>query len=290
MTTPNSEGMHVPAGLPACERRQVVHTALERHARRRARRFKGGARRQFHGWAESYDRSPLNALLFRPSYLALMEEIALWRRNRGLDSPPSEGDDVDGCREPSFASHVERREIPAAGGTRDGPFTLLDVGCGTGSFASMLARSPWPVRITALDYVQTMCRSTRDKLREHEHTDIINGDSEHLPFPARTFDVVTCSHSFHHYPHQRAVIGEMFRVLRSGGLLVLIDGFRDNVIGWTVYDVVVSRLEKNVFHAPWSLVRRYMLEAGFSPIRQRKINVLLPALVTAAEVPPASVA
>lgn len=237
----------------------------DRQTRRRARRFKGGARRQFHGWAETYDRSPLNALLFRPSYLALMEEVAAWRRDRRVEATtPREG-----------------------GGSRDLPddaFDLLDVGCGTGSFAAILAQSPWPARITALDYVETMCRSARAKLEERQDAEVVNADSEHLPFPSHSFDLVTCSNSFHHYPHQRAVIDEMFRVLRPGGQLVLIDGFRDNAIGWTVYDVIVSRLEKNVFHAPWSLVRQYMLEAGFRSVRQRKINLLLPALVTTARV------
>lgn len=219
------------------------------HAESRSRDFKHRAQGLFHRWSESYDRSLLNFLVFRPAYMALLEEIAAWRVGRPA------------------------RDL----------FHLLDIGCGTGSFAAMVRSSPWPVDVTALDFVASMCRLAREKLEgtpAAELVHIVNGDSEHLPFPSGSFDVVTCSNSFHHYPHQDAVVCEMRRVLRPGGKLILIDGFRDNAIGWFVFDVVVQRVERNVHHAPWSLVRRLFQQAGFTDIRHRKINLLAPLLVT----------
>ena len=71
-------------------------------------------------------------------------------------------------------------------------------------------------------------------------------------------------------------------VIRPGGQLILIDGFRDNVIGWIVFDVGVSLAEGGVHHAPWSSVRTMMLDAGFASVRQRKLNVLAPLLVSIA--------
>lgn len=108
------------------------------------------------------------------------------------------------------------------------------------------------------------------------------GDSERLPFADESFDVVTCCNSFHHYPHQAAVIRGFQRVLRPGGLLVLVDGFRDNVIGWLVFDVGVALAEGKVHHAAWSDVRGMIQAAGFSTLRQRKLNVLAPLLVSVA--------
>lgn len=219
------------------------------HAESRARDFKHRAQGLFHRWSESYDRSLLNFFVFRPAYLALLEEIAAWRASR-----------------------------PAGD-----PFQLLDIGCGTGSFAAIVRSSPWPADVTAMDYVPSMCRLAREKLDRTlaaELVHVVNGDSEHLPFPAGSFDVLTCSNSFHHYPHQDAVVREMRRVLRPGGKLVLIDGFRDNVIGWFAFDFIVQRIERNVHHAPWSLVRQLFEQAGFTDIRHRKINLLAPLLVT----------
>jgi ubiquinone/menaquinone biosynthesis C-methylase UbiE len=114
----------------------------------------------------------------------------------------------------------------------------------------------------------------------HDRNRFTAADSEHLPFADASFDVITCSNSFHHYPHQEAVVCEMRRVLRPGGRLMLIDGFRDNVIGWFVFDVIIAAVEKQVYHAPWSTIDRYFREAGFRDIHRRKLNFWFPLLLT----------
>jgi hypothetical protein len=61
---------------------------------------------------------------------------------------------------------------------------------------------------------------------------------------------------------------------------MVIDGFRDNVIGWVTYDVIIDRVEKGVQHATWSQMHDYFERAGFSDIRHRKSNILFPLLLT----------
>jgi len=51
----------------------------------------------------------------------------------------------------------------------------------------------------------------------------ICGDCEMLPFEAETFDVITCSMSFHHYPHPADFFRSCERVLRPGGRLIIRD-------------------------------------------------------------------
>lgn len=209
--------------------------------------MKERAREEFEAWAGTYDRSLLNRLLFRPSYLMFLEELQAWR------------------------------------GDRDEPFDLLDVGCATGTFNAMLAATSIPARMVGLDYSPAMCREAAGKARRTGVVDrvrYVTADSEFLPFADASFDVVTCSNSFHHYPDQQKVIHAFRRVLRPGGRLMLIDGFRDNVVGWVVFDVIVTAVEKEVFHAPWSTIHDYCVRAGFREIRRRKFNFLAPALLT----------
>ncbi|MBN1344234.1 MAG: methyltransferase domain-containing protein [Phycisphaerae bacterium] len=209
--------------------------------------MKAQAREEFNAWAESYDQHYLNHFLFRPSYRVFMEELYRWR----------------GC---------------------DGPlYDMLDVGCGSGTLVSLIAATDLPLRrLVALDYAEQMCRVAREKARKHEcdHILYVNADSEHLPFPDESFDVITCSNSFHHYPHQQEVIVEMRRILRPQGRLMLIDGFRDNVVGWFVFDVCIGAVEKHVHHVPWSTVNRFFREAGFRQVTHRKFNWWFPGLLT----------
>ncbi len=210
------------------------------------------ARAQFEKWAHSYDRSWLNELIFFPSVRACREEITRWQAARG-----------------------------------DQPFRVLDVGCGTGSLLALLAGDPRAELLVGLDYAEAMVRRAAEKFSQSEHAGklhAVRGDSERLPFPDQTFDVVTCCNSLHHYPHQARAIRGFRRVMRPGGLLVLIDGFRDNVIGWVVFDVGVALVEKHVHHASWSELRGMIQDAGFVDLHQRKKNVLAPLLVNAARV------
>lgn len=208
------------------------------------------ARAQFDKWALSYDRSRLNELVFFPTVRACQEEILRWHLTRG-----------------------------------GRPFRLLDVGCGTGTLVNRLAALPAAELLVGLDYSPVMVRHLAHKIAASPHAARLHavvGDSERLPFADASFDVVTCCNSFHHYPHQAAVIRAFHRVLRPGGALVLIDGFRDNVIGWIVFDVGVALAEGRVRHAAWSDVRNMTRAAGFATLRQRKLNILAPLLVTVA--------
>lgn len=208
------------------------------------------ARDHFDKWAAYYDRSWLNELAFLPALRVCQEEITRWQ--------------------------VQRRHAP---------YRLLDVGCGTGTFIQWMAHDPAAELLVGLDYSASMLRRCREKLDSSPLAGklrTVQADSERLPFADESFDVITCCHSFHHYPQQAEVIRGFHRVLRRGGLLVIVDGFRDNVVGWVVFDVAVAWVEKQVHHAPWSQVRDMIRGAGFALLRQRKTGVLAPLLVTVA--------
>jgi ubiquinone/menaquinone biosynthesis C-methylase UbiE len=224
--------------------------ALDKTLRARSEQMKSTAMGEFEAWAASYDASPLHRFLFQPAYRMVLEEIYRWRK-----------DD-------------------------DRPFDALDIGCGTGTLPAMLATSSMPVRAVGLDYSPAMCTVGEGKARQAGLSDrlsFVTADSEHLPFTDGSFDVVSCSNSFHHYPHQEAVVKEVRRVLRPGGRFLLIDGFRDNVIGWVVFDMIVQAVEKEVFHASWPTIDGYFRRAGFQDIRRRKFGFWLPLLLTVGE-------
>jgi ubiquinone/menaquinone biosynthesis C-methylase UbiE len=207
-------------------------------------------RARFDRWALSYDRSWLNELVFFPTLRLCQEEITRWLMFHG------------------------RR-----------PFRALDVGCGTGTLLTLLARQPEAELLIGLDYSPVMVTHLAAKIAEAPQAEKIHavlGDAGRLPFADESFDIVTCCNSFHHYPHQAEVIRGFRRVLRPDGVLILVDGFPDNVVGWIVFDVGVAWAEGHVHHASWSELRSMIDASGFATLRQRKVNVLAPLLVNVA--------
>lgn len=98
---------------------------------------------------------------------------------------------------------------------------LLDAGCGTGAMLGMF-RKGYPDRnCTGVDLSEKMIETAGRKHMEGIH--FVAGDCENLPFADNSFDVVTCSMSFHHYPNPERFFASLRRVLRPGGRFILRD-------------------------------------------------------------------
>ena len=61
--------------------------------------------------------------------------------------------------------------------------------------------------------------------------EFVAGSADKLPYPDESFDIVTCSQSFHHYPYPEKAMREAWRVLKNGGLYILSDTGIGGVVG-----------------------------------------------------------
>ncbi len=103
---------------------------------------------------------------------------------------------------------------------------LLDVGCGIGRHVLETARVPGchvgvdMVRddlLKAWYWRQLEYRAGR----LHAHVAFVQGDASRLPVRDGCFDKVVCTEVLEHVPSDRAVLTEMVRVLRPGGVLAV---------------------------------------------------------------------
>jgi len=165
------------------------------------------------------------------------------------------------------------------------PGRMLDVGCGTGELANRLARRGW--QVVGLDLCEPMLHRARFKLNGYAGSVRLTvADSEQVPFADGTFDAVTCANSFHHYPHQEAVVRELRRVLKPGGECFLLDGWPDQFIGRIVYDLVITRVEGgHVWHRESRALQTMFQDAGFERVQQKRTYSLFPILLTRGSVP-----
>jgi SAM-dependent methyltransferase len=102
--------------------------------------------------------------------------------------------------------------------------------------------------------------------------------------------VVTCANSFHHYPNQVRAVAEMHRVLKPGGRLFLLDGFRDSLWGWLIYDVCVAAAEGAVRHVSARETRDLFRGVGFAQTVQTAFHRPAPFLLTEGVVGPYAIA
>jgi ubiquinone/menaquinone biosynthesis C-methylase UbiE len=98
---------------------------------------------------------------------------------------------------------------------------VLEVAVGTGL---NLPFYPAKVRLTGVDLSPAMLAQARMRATElGREIDLREADAQALPFPDASFDTVVCTLSLCTVPDERAAIAQMWRVLRPGGRLVLLD-------------------------------------------------------------------
>jgi ubiquinone/menaquinone biosynthesis C-methylase UbiE len=125
----------------------------------------------------------------------------------------------------AFAGRRSRvyRRIVALSGVRSGD-SVLDVGSSSGYLARKLAAVAGAAgHVTGVDPSQAaIAYAQRYALPAMTFT---VGVAQDLDLPDSSFDVVTCTLAMHHIPARKraAAVGEMYRVTRSGGRLLIAD-------------------------------------------------------------------
>ena len=97
----------------------------------------------------------------------------------------------------------------------------LEIAVGTGL---NLPYYPAGIALAGIDLSPVMLAAARDRARGlGMAADLREASADALPFADGSFDTVVCTVSLCNIPDDRAAVGEMFRVLRPGGRLVLLD-------------------------------------------------------------------
>ncbi len=141
------------------------------------------------------------------------------------------------ARHPEIFNDVEQarleavlaRAVSLAGGSRD-PIRVLDVGCGTGNLTRHLLALG--AHVTAADLSPKLLAEVGRRLGAGERLQLqpLNG-IDLRPLADDSFDLVVTYSVLHHVPDYAALVREMARVTRRGGI-VLIDHERSDA-SWT---------------------------------------------------------
>jgi ubiquinone/menaquinone biosynthesis C-methylase UbiE len=101
---------------------------------------------------------------------------------------------------------------------------ILDVGCGIGLDLPALAdRVGKAGLVVGLDHDSSHLQKAREATAGRDNVQVVAAEAQKIPFPDHSFDRVRTDRVLQHIPDLGLVLAEMWRVLRPGGLLTIIE-------------------------------------------------------------------
>lgn len=125
----------------------------------------------------------------------------------------------------SFGIDVKWRKKVIALVEATQPEAVLDIATGTGDLAISLAETN-AKKIIGLDISEGMLAVGRKKIAAKnlsERIQMVQADSEALPFEDNSFDAITVAFGVRNFEHLEKGLNEIYRVLKPGGLFVVLE-------------------------------------------------------------------
>ena len=133
----------------------------------------------------------------------------------------------------SFNQHKKWRDDIMRRMTVQKDAHALDVCCGTADWTIALAEAVGPAgEVTGLDFSESMLEAGKPKVKAYPNISLIHGNAMELPFPDETFDYVTIGFGLRNVPNYDAVLLEMNRVLKPGGMIACLDTSHPELPGY----------------------------------------------------------
>ncbi len=146
---------------------------------------------------------------------------------------------------------------------------VLDVGCGTGNYATSLEEQG--LQVTGLDPSEKMLERARSKSRS---INWIEGVVETLPMANASFDGALASLTTHHWTDLTMGFRELYRVLRPGSRLVLFTSTPEQMERYWLAHYFPIMMARSCSVMPTAITTVDALQAaGFSSVQQEPYEV-----------------
>jgi ubiquinone/menaquinone biosynthesis C-methylase UbiE len=149
---------------------------------------------------------------------------------------------------------------------------FLDLGCGTGwavRYLSGLAHGKGD--FLGIDISPEMIGKAVINAGGTGNARFLIANAEDLPFSSDYFDSVLCTNSFHHYPDPDRVLREIFRVLKTGGRIHILDVTADDSLLRWINRRVQKKEKAHVSFYSTSAYDGMFSKSGLKHIRSKRL-------------------
>lgn len=171
------------------------------------------------------------------------------------------GDSMERGHRPVGEQAIAKMQIPANA-------VVLDVGCGSGWAARLIATQASQGHVIGIDVSDEMIRVASDQSKDFPNLEFKVASAEALPFDDAKFTHAFSMESLYYYADIEAAAREIRRVLRPGGLFVtVVDLYKENEPSHQWIDnlnVPVHLLSADDYRALFKRV-------GFSDLRDERV-------------------
>jgi ubiquinone/menaquinone biosynthesis C-methylase UbiE len=177
-----------------------------------------------------------------------------------------------------------------------GRLKVLDVGCGTGEIGILFAELNH--HVTGLDLSEKMLAKAKEKASQRMlDINFQKGDAEDPPCEAGAFDVVVTRHLLWTLPHPDIAFKNWKKMLKKGGVLIVIDGlyngglierktrqFISNLLTLLVdrnyhrrrdYSNEIKNVLPNPYGVPPKKIYEYFRKAGFKNMKDLNLKEII---------------
>jgi 2-polyprenyl-3-methyl-5-hydroxy-6-metoxy-1,4-benzoquinol methylase len=120
------------------------------------------------------------------------------------------------CSRKDWIINALRRYTAASAGK---PATALEVGPGSGIYLPVLCELF--SEVSGVDIEPVYLDHSRPMLEKYPHLSLKVDDMTDSKLPAHSFDLILCTEVIEHIPDSKRALGEMHRLLKPGGVLIL---------------------------------------------------------------------
>lgn len=149
---------------------------------------------------------------------------------------------------------------------------VLEIGVGTGLSLPMYPRD---IHIVGIDLCEEMLDVARKRIAKHGlSVDLQTMNAEDMRFESKTFDKVVAMYVVSVTPNLPRLIGEMKRVCKQGGEIVIVNHFRSSFRAINAIERILQPFSRILGFTPSLDLRTVIEENGIKPLEIRDLDRL----------------